>query len=54
MGKKLDWYEQGEMGWFAMSDATQDSRTSFVDKFQEYITSPEHQDEYMIIVDCHI
>ncbi len=49
-----DWYEQGEMGWFAMSDATQDSRTSFVDKFQEYINSPEHQDEYMIIVDCHI
>lgn len=48
------WYEQGTMGWWAMNDATKETRKSFVDAFQEYITAPEHQEEYLFIVDCHI
>lgn len=48
------WCEQGEMGWWAMNDATKDSRLAFAEKLNEYISSPEHQEEYLFIVDCHI
>ena len=48
------WCEQGYMGWWAMDDATKDSRIEYIDKLNEYIKSPEHQDEYLFIVDCHI
>ncbi len=48
------WCEQGKMGWWAMNDATKDSRKEFIDKLNEYINAPEHQDEYLFIVDCHI
>ena len=48
------WYEQGEMGWWAMSDATDESTNTFIEKFQEYIKAEENQDKYLIIVDCHI
>lgn len=48
------WYEQGKMGWWAMSDATSESIKNFTNFFDEYVNSPEHQDEYLTIVDCHI
>lgn len=48
------WCEQGSMGWWAMNDATKDSRIEYIDKLNEYIKSPEHQEEYLFIVDCHI
>lgn len=48
------WCEQGSMGFWAMNDATKDSRIEYIDKLNEYIKSPEHQEEYLFIVDCHI
>ncbi len=48
------WCEQGEMGMWCVNDATKDSRLAFAEKLQEYIKDPKHQDEYLIIVDCHI
>lgn len=48
------WYEKGSMGWWAMSDATEESINDFAKKSKEYIEMPENQDKYMIIVDCHI
>lgn len=48
------WYEQGQMGWWAMNDATKESSENFANQFKKYIESPENQDKYMVIVDCHI
>ncbi len=48
------WCEQGLMGWWAMHNATKNSRLEFVEKLNEYVNDPEHQDEYLFIVDCHI
>lgn len=48
------WYEQGQMGWWAMNDATKESTQELADKFQEYISKPENQEKYLVIVDCHI
>lgn len=48
------WYEQGKMGWWAMSDATDESIDQFNEKFQEYIKAEENQEKYLVIVDCHI
>lgn len=47
------WHEQGEMGWFGLSDATSDSTKSFAEMFNEIIktANPEF---YITIVDCHI
>ena len=48
------WAEQGEMGFWAMHNATKDSRLDFIEKLNEYIKSSEHQEEYLWIIDCHI
>ena len=48
------WAEQGEMGFWAMHNATKNSRIDFIEKLNEYIKSPEHQEEYLWIIDCHI
>lgn len=47
-----DWIEKGRMGWWAMNDATKDSRAAFADAFKKYVA--EHPDLYVIAVDCHI
>lgn len=48
-----EWFEQGQMGWFGMSDKTKESEDAFLLKMQEIINNanPEH---YFIVVDCHI
>lgn len=51
---ECNWYEQGKMGWWAISDATEKSKDDFVNQFKKYIELPENQEKYMIIVDCHI
>lgn len=48
------WYEQGNMGWWALNDATDESTKKFSDMFQEYIKAPQNQNKYLVIVDCHI
>lgn len=48
------WYEQGQMGWWAMNDATNETTKKFEEFFKDYISKEENQDKYLIIVDCHI
>ena len=47
-----DWVESGNMGWWGMSDATQDSRSAFDAAFKKYV----EENPYMTVtaVDCHI
>ena len=47
------WHEKGEMGWFAFSDATKDSRKSFLDEWKVAITTAK-PDDWVVLVDCHI
>lgn len=48
------WYEKGEMGWFAMSNATKSSEALYLEKWKEVINNPQYQEHYIAIVDCHI
>ena len=48
------WAEQGKMGFWAMNNADKDSTSAFIEKLNEYLKSPEHQEEYLFMVDCHI
>lgn len=48
------WCERGNMGWFAMSDATDESEADFVKKFEEIMTDEKYKDYYIGFVDCHI
>lgn len=47
-----EWNETGAMGWFGMSDATQESRNKYETAFRQLIE--ENPDLYITIVDCHI
>lgn len=47
-----EWVENGTMGWWAMNDATQNSRDAFMEAFKKYVA--EHPDMTVTAVDCHI
>ena len=47
-----EWKEDGQMGWWALSDATQESRNSFRDWFMQYIKN--NLALMVTMVDCHI
>ena len=47
-----EWVEAGEMGWWGMHNATQDSRKTFQDAFFDYVR--EHPELMVTVVDCHI
>lgn len=51
-----EWYEQGKMGWFAMSDTTKESLekfTDFMDKTLRELKKTHHH-ATVTLVDCHI
>ena len=48
------WAERGKMGWWATSDATDESEEEFVKKFEEIMTDAKYQDYYIGFVNCHI
>ena len=51
-----EWYEQGKMGWFAMSDTTKESLekfTDFIDKTLRELKKT-HPHATVTLVDCHI
>ena len=48
-----EWHEQGNMGWFATNDATNDSISLYYEAFEKVIKETP-SDYYMTIVDCHI
>ena len=49
-----NWYEQGEMGWFACDNADKNSILAFVDAWVDYIRKSENSEKYLVFVDCHI
>lgn len=48
-----EWYDQGKMGWWGMSDTTPSSVKAFIERFYKYIESVD-PNTYLVIVDCHI
>jgi hypothetical protein len=48
------WYEKGQMGWWGMDNATQESIDSYTEFAEKYFTADENQNKYIVWVDCHI
>lgn len=46
------WAENGNMGWFGLSDATSDTRKTYAEAFNEMVKNG--QELWITIVDCHI
>ena len=51
--KDGQWYEPGEMGWFACSNATAETQEAYDKMFDEMIMNANPED-YFVCVDCHI
>lgn len=51
-----EWYEQGKMGWFAMSDTTKESLEKFTDFMDKTLRELKktHPHATVTLVDCHI
>lgn len=51
-----EWYEQGKMGWFAMSDTTKESLEKFTDFMDKTLRELKktHPHAKVTLVDCHI
>ena len=47
-----EWYENGEMGWFGMSDATDESRAEYERVLQRTL-SEANPNLWISIIDCH-
>lgn len=47
------WLEPGKMGWFGVSDAEEDEKKSFRNKYSETIKKQD-QENYFVLVDLHI
>lgn len=47
------WLERGSMGWFGMSDANDESTSTYLDIFWKTVKAL-HADEILTVVDCHI
>ena len=47
-----EWYENGQMGWFAANDATKESRDRFALELEDMLKSDPNL--WLTIVDCHI
>lgn len=48
------WYEKGQMGWWGMDNATQESIEDYAEFAEKYFTAEENQNKYIVWVDCHI
>lgn len=48
-----EWREAGKMGWWAVSDATRDSRVALREAFRKTLNAAAPTD-YIVMVDCHI
>lgn len=47
------WMEKGQMGWWAMNDATEGSKIGYLEVANAYIDSLPDE-TYLVAVDCHI
>lgn len=50
------WYEQGEMGWFAMSNTTKESLDKYTNFFNKTLENLKetHPNAIVTLVDCHV
>ena len=51
-----EWYEQGKMGWFGMSDTTSESLQEYTNFFDKKLKELKvtHPNARLTLVDCHI
>lgn len=49
-----EWHEQGQMGWFGMSDETDEQAREWNDKYKEKFIDTADPSWILTIVDCHI
>ena len=47
------WLEPGKMGWFGISDAEEEEKEKFQNKYLEKIKEQDGED-YFVLVDLHI
>ena len=48
------WHEQGQIGWFATTDATPESIDAFLEEWKAICARAAEENLYVTIVDCHI
>lgn len=48
------WYALGNVGWFAVDDATADSINDYINFIYNYVHTPSNKDKRVVWVDCHI
>lgn len=48
------WYEMGNVGFFGTEDTTQDSLDDYSRIFYDLIERKDNQENYFVLVDCHI
>jgi len=48
------WHAPGDMGWWGMSSESTDEKLKFRNSFYENFVSKLEQNDWLIIVDCHI
>lgn len=53
LDKDGKWHEPGTMGWFGMSSAGPEEQTKFQSEYMQLINEAD-QDDWLIVVDCHI
>lgn len=53
LDKDGKWLESGKMGWFGISSATLEEQTCFSESYMDIINSQD-EDDWLVIVDCHI
>lgn len=47
------WHEPGTMGWFGMSDATEETYADYYAEWRKYVENC-NPDDYIVLLDCHI
>lgn len=52
--KRGEWMAPGEMGWWAMSSDTEDSRAGYHAVANQYIADEVHDQDWLILLDLHI
>lgn len=53
LDKDGKWLESGKMGWFGISSATPEEQIGFAESYMDIINSQD-EDDWLVIVDCHI
>lgn len=48
------WFTVGKMGWFGCDASTYDSEADYIKQFYDIVKTPEYQNYWFVVVDCHI